>query len=677
MESSGGNEVGQLSFGQSIGLLTTGRLASSSAAKLALGVFVAVVTVGVASGCGGAKGGAMDSGVVGRADSASSGGAGGLADGGGSGGVGGGGDADGGVSAAIVVNTPSGVVASESFDGYCDILEAIEAVNTGKAVHECAAGADSNQIVLTGGNTYPTPKTLRFGVAISIGVSDPGRGNAVISATQGFRVDPADRWSSCLVYSAVKEGYAKMADVTLVPDASLDISGACVTRGFFELRRAHVTGFQESGIVGYCSPKYDCDHETSVFEATTIAVLGSLVDGNRSSQSGGGIFTEGSGLLLSLDHSAIVNNVAKTSGGGAYFGGGWGTQRLSNTTFSGNRATYGGGVRVSFTSCTATYLYVLNSTIANNTATESGGGISFDANHDPCYSHDVTVLASLVTNNAATATEQSNINADWTGGQFNCDRGSLIYVAPGLPIPSHASGTPCRFDVSDALLVPLMPMGGTGNLPVHALRRGSPAIDAALDDQADDQQRDFWIARYDDLSPPPWTVFDRVVDGDGDGMAIRDLGAYETNDVWQTELLTVAAKGAGTHEVVTSPDGFDRGAGTAYAAADATQQFVSYVLPIAEAGTYAISVGVKKASDAAQFQVTVADQPAVVGQTKALGTVQDTYAGSEGFAELKLTDGQAFATAGPKTFRFGVVGKNAMSLGYRLFLDYIKVSKLP
>jgi len=385
------------------------------------------------------------------------------------------------------------------------------------------------------------------------------------------------------------------------------------------------------------------------------------------------VLSEGSGTTLTVEHSAIVNNVSLLSGGGLSFGGGWSTHKIEGSTISGNSAATGGGVFVNFAACTATYLYVLNSTIAKNSATATGGGIEFDANAD-CYAQDVTVLASIIAGNTATQTMEGNINADWHGGMVSCDRSSLIYVPPGLPAPVQ-TGAPCLFDVPDARLGPLMSMGGRGDLPVHPLLRGSPAIDAAVTDMALAQQRDSWIALYDPPSPPSWTLFDRVVDGDGDGMAVRDLGAYEANDVWQTELLRVQAKGPAPHTVVTSPDGYDRGAGTAYAATDASGQFVTYVVPIAETGSYAVAIGVRQTSDGGQFQAAVADD--ANGPWTSLGAVQDTYAASPAFARLSLEAAHDFTSTGQKLFRLTVTGKNAASAGHHLFLDYIKATKLP
>ena len=560
-------------------------------------------------------------------------------------------------------------------DGFCDLLEAIEAANSDAAVNECPAGRGTDRILLTGGATYPVARTLRFTSPVVVETRTGTIGQAAIVAAPGFVTDPGDRWSSCLLYASGKMSDLKLADVALSQDPSLSLSGACATYGPFQIRRGRVSGFRQGGIAGYCLPELGCDHENVGDDNTTIAVLNSLVDRNSNPRSGGGIFSEGWGLTLLVEHSAIVDNSSDQSGGGLYYGGGWQTHRLENSTVSGNRAMSGAGMMVKFAPCTASYVYVLNSTIAFNTAVSSGGGIQFEGQVD-CYAQDVNVMASIVSNNTAMTTMQSNTNDDWKGGQYNCDHASLMYIAPGFPRPSPGLGTPCRFDVPDALLAPLQPMGGAMNLPVHVPRRGSPAIDAGADvDVVPGQQRDVWIAVFDPPSPAPWTLFDRAVDGNGDGTAWSDLGAYEVNDIWEAELLAVQAKGPAAHEVVTTPDGYHRGAATHYAAAGANGQFVTYVLPVAEAGHYALSVGVRRTSDGGQFQVAVADDAS--GPWTDLGAGQESYAASSSLAEIEVTADRNFESAGQKLVRLTVTGKNTASAGYQLFVDYFKLTRLP
>ncbi len=187
----------------------------------------------------------------------------------------------------------------------------------------------------------------------------------------------------------------------------------------------------------------------------------------------------------------------------------------------------------------------------------------------------------------------------------------------------------CTFDVRNPFLGPLMPFGGAGDLPLHPLLAGSPAVDGAVGDLTRDDQRDGWVDGIDPPMPAAWTIFEPLVDGDGDGTAVRDLGPYERSDRWQTELLAVRAHGPASHSVVTIPSGYDRGAGTVYDATSAANEFVTYALPIAEPGRYDVSIGARTGPDAGKFQVAIADDPA--GPWTAVGPEQDGYAAPAGF----------------------------------------------
>ena len=582
-------------------------------------------------------------------------------------------DGDGGIT-GIVVNTPSGTTATESQDGHCDILEAVAAANSGQSVHECANPSGSKRIVLTAGSTYPVRKTLRVGGGIEIGIADGTSGRATISAAPGFTVSSSDASSGCLVSITDGTPAVWLRDVMLAQDPSLTLAGACITRGELDVRRVRVTGFQASGIVATCLPASGCDHEADANQATTLRVLGSLVDGNHSARKGAGISSEGSGAVVLMAHSAIVNNAGDNDGGGIYLGGGWNQNAIRSSTVSGNTTSgAGGGLLVHFVETTTTYVHIFNSTIANNTAAGGGGGIEFEPPPPSMpVSHDVSVFSSIVAGNYSLSTSlEWNINAGWNQtGVFNCMR-SFIYVPAGNPRPTDMGG--CTSDVRNPFLGPLTPMGGTGDLPIHPLLIGSPAVDGAPGDTTRDQQRDDWIDNIDPTPPPDWMLFDPLIDGDGDGTAVRDLGAIERNDRWQTELLAVRAQGASSHTVVTIPGGYDRGAGTAYSAASATNEFVTYALPIGEPGAYDLVVGARKDADAGKFQIAIADDPA--GPWTPLGAEQDGYAATSSFVSLGPFAAPLFASAGERLVRFSVTGKNLVSTGYHLNLDFIQAKK--
>jgi alpha-tubulin suppressor-like RCC1 family protein len=583
---------------------------------------------------------------------------------------------DGGNGTAIVVDTPSGMTATESQDGYCDILEAAAAAGSGASVGDCANPKGVTRIELTPGNTYPVRKTLRLASATEIGIPDGATGTATITAAAAFDGGAAP---ACLVsVSDAGKPPVWLRDVTLTPGAGSMLTGACVTRGSVGLRRVRVTGFDTGGVVATCLPASGCDHEADSEAATTLRVFSSLIDGNHSASKGAGIASEGSGTAVVIAHSAIVDNASDNDGGGVYLGGGWGTDIIQSSTISGNTSNgVGGGVLVRFAEGTWTYLNLLNSTIANNTSTGTGGGIEFEQAH--VGMQDVSVYSSIVAGNFSTSTLEWNINASWSmpaapgeqQGVFNCVQASLIYVAPGFPQPTDSGG--CVFNVRNPFLGPLQPLGGEANLPLHPLLAGGPTIDKAVNDTTPDEQRDPWISDFDPGTPVDWTMFDRVVDGDGDGTAVRDLGAYERSERWQAELLAVRARGTASPTVVTIPDGYDRGAGIVIPAASATGEFVTYALPIGEAGLYDMAVRVHSAGDAGKFQIAIADNAA--GPWTAVGAEQDGYTTGSAFASLGPFATPLFTSPGEKLVRFTVTGHNTASTGYKLFLDYIEAKK--
>ena len=577
-------------------------------------------------------------------------------------------------SSAIVVTTTS---VSDTPDGQCDLVEALRAVTTGAPVNgDCPAGSASTPVVLIAGQTYAIHRTLRIdGSAI---VQSCGEGIATIVAGPDWTSDPSDPQSSCAILATGGQtAQVQITDVTIAQAPGADLTGACVTVGELQLRRGRVTGFSEGGLLGTCDPGAGCDHD-QLSQGSTLRVYNSLVDGNRNPNNGGGVSCKGSGASLIVEHSSIVNNVSDQAGGGIFYGSGWNNQRIANSTVSGNSAQTGGGVYVHFLPCTDTYVYVNNTTIANNLASGPGGGIFLEGNVDvdsgansSCFTQDVNIFSSIVSNNRSPASDEVNINADWRGARYGCGGSSLVYVAPGKPTPSSLDATQCRFDVQDAMLGPLMGMGGTGNLPVHPLLSQSPALHADVGDVAADQERDGWIASVDPAQPPPWMLFGRAVRGEG-GLA-TDLGPVEMNARWQIELLAVQAKGPAPHTVVTEPMGFDRGAGTSYAATGASGEFVTYVLPVTEAGTYAIDVGVLQGNASGQFQLAIAGDPA--GPFVDLGGLQDTYAPNVSFPAVAFPP-FTFDAPGQKYLRFTVTGKNPASSAYGLYLDYIDVARM-
>lgn len=238
-----------------------------------------------------------------------------------------------------------------------------------------------------------------------------------------------------------------------------------------------------------------------------------VVTGNDAMKNvGGGIYNTGT---LFINNSSIVNNHA-TSGGGIV-NGRFGTVRMTESTVSGNTADdAGGGIS------NAGALYIYRSTVTNNRATKSqafGGGIS---STPEITGGAVTtqVGGSILYGNSAPASPEVRVTGN--GNTL----ASLDYNLFGNTAGATISGaTSNNITGRDPLLFPLGDYGGDGVL-THALRFESPAVDAGQ------------------VFIDPYTYTDargnlRVVDGDGDGAARSDIGAFEI----QRSVVTTAGDG--------------------------------------------------------------------------------------------------------------------------------------
>jgi len=251
--------------------------------------------------------------------------------------------------------------------------------------------------------------------------------------------------------------------------------------------------------------------------ATTGTIRNCTVDGNSAGLRGGGIL----GSNPTVIGSTISGNVSGANGGGIYAIG----PTIARCTVSGNTASGdGGGIWDGFTN-------VSNSTISGNSAGGKGGGIAASNSgviegctivENSCTSRGGGVYVELLGTHVRNTIIALNVSAGIGGllgmdvnGTFTSDGHNLVgngddAIGFTNGVKGDIVGTTAN--QIDPKLGPLANNGGPTK--THALLAGSPAIDkgdnAGL--QAADQRG---------------AGFARKKDGNGDGLSIVDIGAFE------------------------------------------------------------------------------------------------------------------------------------------------------
>ncbi len=221
---------------------------------------------------------------------------------------------------------------------------------------------------------------------------------------------------------------------------------------------------------------------------SNVTVLRSTIRGNSTTADGGGIFLD-LGVMILLETTLSDNSAGANGFGGGIHARGIGNSpgelSVISSTVAGNSAFSGGGIY----SLNDSYVTITNSTIAGNTASFRGDAFANDFSPPPTFANTLIVGDCAILSNLPIS----------HGGNIESP-GYTCYL-------QHPTD---RANIADPGIAPLSDNGGS--TLTHALLPGSPAVDTAIDNQcpATDQRG-----------------FGRPIDGDGDGIATCDVGAFE------------------------------------------------------------------------------------------------------------------------------------------------------
>ncbi len=385
-----------------------------------------------------------------------------------------------------VVNAPdlSTVTALNGADGGdgISLREAIIAANNNSGVDDIILGPGTYLLSIEGtGEEFSATGDLDISDALTI--TGAGADTTIIDAAQIDRVFEI-----------------------LSGSGNVNISGVTITNGYAS------GGTEELSSGG----------GIRLLNGNTLTITDSEITNNTSvNELGGGIYNIESALILNSvtlsGNSALEGAAVRITAGDSSI--------FSNVTIAENWTTegYGGGIY------TAGTLTIINSTIVNNDAGGSGGGIEVDGTAWLMITNSILANNTIGTDTIDPADDGTdNISVNGSG-----------FVISGYNIDSDGTANLSGIgDQSGSLAIPLDVKLDSlgyygGSTRIYALLADSPAIDAGtnLGAPTTDQRG-----------------YSRPVDGDGDLTKTVDIGAYELsapfNDAfWLTTVDDVSAGG--------------------------------------------------------------------------------------------------------------------------------------
>lgn len=407
-------------------------------------------------------------------------------------------------AATITVNDDdSGVGDVAADDGSCTLREAIIAANTdtasGATPGECAAGDDNNDTIdLSGVTGTITLVSALETITESVVITGPGADALTVDAdgaSTAARVFTFDSPGGDQVFN--------LSGLTLTGGDPNNNGGGILleTGDALTIDACVITGNEASGA---------SQGGAIANNGGTLTITGSTISNNSAGLNptgatlgGGGIASSGS---LTIINSTISGNETSTNINSARRGGGVraANATIKNSTVSGNTAVAGGGVYLA-----SGTNEIVNTTIADNTATQYSGGLQSDAG-------TLSLTNTIIAQNSSTP---SGIAPDCGGGAtITSGGGNLIGDSTDCAYtPDATDQVGTGASPVDPLLAALGDYGGTTE--THALLPFSPATDAGV-------AAPVCSGADTEINDLDQRGFTRCVDAKGDGTTI-DIGAYE------------------------------------------------------------------------------------------------------------------------------------------------------
>jgi CSLREA domain-containing protein len=387
-------------------------------------------------------------------------------------------------ASSITVNTTVDELVT---NGNCSLREAIMAANTDSAVDSCAPGSGDDTVFLPSG-TYSISiaggnedgsASGDLDVTADVTIAGEGASASIIDGgglDRVFDIDPAATGARVAISGVtIQNGLA-------APSGLGSRGGGILNRGTLSVDRSMIRSNTGStlDVAG-----------AGIYNIGALTLTDSTVAGNgRTSQgvSGGGL-GNADGATMTIRRSTLVGNSTGSFGGGIDSRG---VLTIENSTISGNLGFYGGGISNNIGGRTT----VINCTITANRAAFGGGILN---------NSQVSVKNSIVALNTAAGS-----GGDCLGGITSAGHNLDSDGTCGLAVPGDVSGT-------DPHLGPLADNGGL--TATHALTATSPAVDAGNPTGCSDQNGVPLTSDQRGVARP--------LDGNGDGAALCDIGAFE------------------------------------------------------------------------------------------------------------------------------------------------------